>query len=335
MKRTALYSRSTRPVRRPADPAEIMAAATATPPPPPPPTAWEKTKAWLKRHERPALMAAGVTASLAAFGLYELLAPAPQKLTQRDIDAAVLHTLKKQPPEPSRASIAYSVIAPSIVLVRRLGPEGADGAHSDKPGGEPEPSDDPNSLDPKFNIPKPVIPKPLLPGAERAERTDEPDAAPTEDKTKDKAANDKESQSADAGDKAKGDENADDAGKDGEKEELRGLGTGVVFSEDGLIFTCLHVIAGAERIGVTFGDGTESEVDVIDVQPENDLAVLRPKVLPDDLRPATLRSTQGLRVGDEVVAVGFPFGIGPSATSGVVSGLRREHFSEEGQRNLI
>ncbi|MBM3514637.1 MAG: trypsin-like serine protease, partial [Alphaproteobacteria bacterium] len=126
-------------------------------------------------------------------------------------------------------------------------------------------------------------------------------------------------------------------GADGEDEgyQLQGIGTGVVFSEEGLIFTCLHVIAGAERIGVTFGDGTESEVEIVDVQPENDLAVLKPKTVPDDLKPATLRSTRGLNVGDEVVAVGFPFGIGPTATSGVISGLRREHYSEEGKRNLI
>ena len=55
----------------------------------------------------------------------------------------------------------------------------------------------------------------------------------------------------------------------------------------------------------------------------------------DDLRPATLRSTRDLRSGDEVLAVGFPFGIGPTATWGVVSGLRRQHYSEQGRRNLV
>jgi S1-C subfamily serine protease len=126
------------------------------------------------------------------------------------------------------------------------------------------------------------------------------------------------------------------AGKDsGKKFSLRGVGTGVVFSEDGMIFTNLHVIAGAEKIGVVFFDGTESDVDVLNVQPENDLAIIQARTLPDDLRPATLRSTRGLQTGDEVLAVGFPFGIGPTATFGVVSGLRRQHYSEEGQRNLI
>jgi S1-C subfamily serine protease len=131
----------------------------------------------------------------------------------------------------------------------------------------------------------------------------------------------------------------DDAGAEGagdaKKFSLTGVGTGVVFSEDGMIFTNLHVVAGADDIGVVFADGTESEVELLDAQPENDLAVLRAKTLPDDLRPATLRSTRGLKTGDEVLAVGFPFGIGPTATWGVVSGLRREHYSEEGRRNLI
>ena len=86
---------------------------------------------------------------------------------------------------------------------------------------------------------------------------------------------------------------------------------------------------------MVFLDGTESDVDVLNVQPENDLAILRARTLPDDLHPATLRTTRGLQTGDEVLAVGFPFGIGPTATYGVVSGLRREHYSEEGQRNLI
>ncbi|HRO82097.1 MAG TPA: trypsin-like peptidase domain-containing protein, partial [Alicycliphilus denitrificans] len=73
-------------------------------------------------------------------------------------------------------------------------------------------------------------------------------------------------------------------------------------------------------------------------QPENDLAVLQAHKVPDDLQAAPLRSTQHLRAGDGVVVVGFPFGIGPSASAGVVSGLQREFESPEGGqelRNLI
>ena len=113
-----------------------------------------------------------------------------------------------------------------------------------------------------------------------------------------------------------------------------GVGTGVVIVDKGVILTNLHVIADAKKVGVIFADGTESEATVIATQPENDLAVLQAKTVPDDLPAATLRSTKDLALGDEVIAVGFPFGIGPSVTSGVVSGLRREYRSPEGTRLL-
>jgi len=118
------------------------------------------------------------------------------------------------------------------------------------------------------------------------------------------------------------------------QEHETGTGTGVVIVDSGLILTSLHVVAGAEKIGIVFFDGLESEAMVISEQPENDLAVLQATKLPDDLVPATLKSTQDLRMGDEVIAVGFPFGIGPSATVGAVSGLRRSFYSPEGKREL-
>jgi S1-C subfamily serine protease len=111
------------------------------------------------------------------------------------------------------------------------------------------------------------------------------------------------------------------------------IGTGVVIVETGVILTNLHVVNGAKRIKVTFFDGLESDAEIVGVRAEHDLAVLQASKVPDDLFPATLRSTNGLRPGDEVVAVGFPFGIGPSATSGVVSGLKREYESQ-GKRVL-
>jgi S1-C subfamily serine protease len=112
------------------------------------------------------------------------------------------------------------------------------------------------------------------------------------------------------------------------------VGSGVIIIENGSILTNLHVIAGAERVQVTFADGLQSEADVIGTRPEHDLAVIRARDVPDDIVPATLRSTQGLALGTEVVAVGFPFGIGPSVTAGVVSGLRREYLSLEGKTLL-
>ncbi len=111
-------------------------------------------------------------------------------------------------------------------------------------------------------------------------------------------------------------------------------GAGVVIVDDGTILTNLHVVQGVKRIRLTFHDGLESEASVVGVRAEHDLAVLKAAKIPDDLFPATLRSTADLRIGDEVVAVGFPFGIGPSASSGVVSGLKREYRSSSGARLL-
>jgi S1-C subfamily serine protease len=119
-----------------------------------------------------------------------------------------------------------------------------------------------------------------------------------------------------------------------DKDEERSVGTGVVILDDGTILTNLHVVAGAKRIGIVFADGHESEATIVGVRAEHDLAVIRAKSIPDDLAAATLRSTADLRLGDEVVAVGFPFGIGPSVSAGVISGLRREYQSPEGKRLL-
>ena len=112
-------------------------------------------------------------------------------------------------------------------------------------------------------------------------------------------------------------------GKEGDV--VKGVGTGVVILDKGVILTNLHVVAGAERVQVTFADGSESEADG-----DRCAARERPRGaagqdLPDDLEPATLRSTRDLAPGDQVVAVGFPFGIGPSVSAGVVSGLKREY----------
>ncbi|NUZ07208.1 S1C family serine protease [Piscinibacter koreensis] len=118
----------------------------------------------------------------------------------------------------------------------------------------------------------------------------------------------------------------------------RGVGTGVVIIDNGTILTNLHVVSGARRVNVTFANGAQSDAVVISTQPENDLAVLRALTIPDDLAAATMRSTGDLSPGDHVIAVGFPFGIGPSTSSGVVSGLKRQFRSPDGQQmmsNLI
>ncbi len=122
--------------------------------------------------------------------------------------------------------------------------------------------------------------------------------------------------------------------KNGKEEVERGVGTGVVIVDKGIILTNLHVVQGSDRIQLTFHDGLETTATITGVQPENDLAVLQAHKVPDDLEAASLRSTSDLRAGDQVVAVGFPFGIGPSASAGVISGLGRQFTSPEGKREL-
>lgn len=122
----------------------------------------------------------------------------------------------------------------------------------------------------------------------------------------------------------------DKNGKDGE----RSVGTGVVIVDKGIILTNLHVVQGAESIKVTFADGLESTASITGVQAENDLAVLQAHKIPDDMIAATMRSTADLRPGDQVMAVGFPFGIGPSASAGIVSGLKRNFRSPEGKQEM-
>jgi serine protease DegQ len=114
----------------------------------------------------------------------------------------------------------------------------------------------------------------------------------------------------------------------------RGQGTGVVIVDNGTILTNLHVVSGARRLKVEFHNGLVADADLIGMHPEHDLAVLKAQRIPDDLPAATMRSTGGLKPGDNVAAVGFPFGIGPSVSSGVISGLRREFRSASGERLL-
>ena len=121
--------------------------------------------------------------------------------------------------------------------------------------------------------------------------------------------------------------------KDGKPTE-RSVGTGVVIVDKGVILTNLHVVQGAETIHITFADGLTSTASITGAQPENDLAVLQAHKIPDDMIAATMRSTADLRPGDAVMAVGYPFGIGPSASSGIVSGLKRSFRSPEGKQEM-
>jgi len=123
-------------------------------------------------------------------------------------------------------------------------------------------------------------------------------------------------------------------GVNGRDEIERGVGTGVVIVDKGIILTNLHVVQGAERIKVVFADGLVSVASIKSVQAADDLAVLQAHTIPDDLHAATMRSTGDLMPGDQVVAVGFPFGIGPSTSAGVVSGLKRSFRSPDGGQEM-
>ena len=124
-------------------------------------------------------------------------------------------------------------------------------------------------------------------------------------------------------------------GERGDADLDEGVGSGVVIVDTGVILTNLHVVTGSEKVVVEFADGHESDAAVLKVMPEHDLAVLQARSLPKDgLEAATLRSTADLQPGDQVVAVGFPFGIGPSVSAGVISGLEREFRSRDDKRTL-
>jgi S1-C subfamily serine protease len=219
-----------------------------------------------------ALLAAMLAASLTLN-----LRPAQRRITQQDINAAVLKTLETQQ-LPSEYAKAYNNVRPSVVRVVSYVKKSR--LKEEAPGRLPQ------------RTPK-VKPEPLDP-ANKVDRSPQSD----------------------------------------DDEIEAGVGTGVVIVDKGIILTNLHVVSGADRITVTFHDGLESTATISGVQAENDLAVLQAAKIPDDMIAATMRSTGDLSPGDKVVAVGFPFGIGPSASGGIVSGLKRSFRSPEGKQEM-
>lgn len=111
----------------------------------------------------------------------------------------------------------------------------------------------------------------------------------------------------------------------------RGSGTGFVWDKSGLIVTNFHVIAGAHRLIVTLGDQQEYEAEVIGVAPEKDLAVLRVENPPENLVSLPLGDSSELSVGRKVLAIGNPFGLDTTLTTGVVSALGREIEAPSGR----
>jgi len=109
----------------------------------------------------------------------------------------------------------------------------------------------------------------------------------------------------------------------------RGGGSGVVFTDDGLLLTNAHVVARASRGRAVFVDGSEATIDVVGADPLSDLAVVRARTATPP--PAVLGDAGTLRVGQLVVAVGTPLGLAGSVTAGVVSGLGRSLPTHDGR----
>lgn len=110
----------------------------------------------------------------------------------------------------------------------------------------------------------------------------------------------------------------------------RGLGSGFVWDTQGHIVTNDHVVAGASRIVVTFFDGTFARAEVVGLDPNSDLAVIKVDVPAEKLFPVTLADSEALRVGESVVAIGNPFGQNWTMTTGIVSALGRTSGSLTG-----
>lgn len=111
------------------------------------------------------------------------------------------------------------------------------------------------------------------------------------------------------------------------------LGSGVIVSPDGFILTNNHVISTAAKIDVALADGRKLSAKVVGTDPETDLAVL--KVDADNLPSISFANIEDLKVGDVVLAIGNPFGVGQTVTQGIVSALGRNHLGINTFENFI
>jgi Do/DeqQ family serine protease len=112
-----------------------------------------------------------------------------------------------------------------------------------------------------------------------------------------------------------------------------GLGSGVIVSPSGYILTNNHVVEGADEIEVFLNDGRMAAAKVIGTDPDSDLAVL--KIDLDKLPTIVLGNSDSLQVGDQVLAIGNPFGVGQTVTSGIVSALGRNQLGINTFENFI
>ncbi|MEO6030606.1 MAG: trypsin-like peptidase domain-containing protein [Burkholderiaceae bacterium] len=112
-----------------------------------------------------------------------------------------------------------------------------------------------------------------------------------------------------------------------------GLGSGVLVSTDGYLLTNNHVIEGADDIEVQLSDGRQARAKIVGTDPESDVAVL--KIELDQLPAITFGDADHLQVGDVVLAIGNPFGVGQTVTSGIVSALGRNQLGINTFENFI
>jgi serine protease DegQ len=122
-------------------------------------------------------------------------------------------------------------------------------------------------------------------------------------------------------------------GEQGNDQPQVGLGSGVIVSAEGYILTNNHVVEGADEIDVTLNDSRHARGKVIGTDPDTDLAVL--KIELDKLPVIVLGNSDVLQVGDQVLAIGNPFGVGQTVTSGIVSALGRNQLRINSFENFI
>jgi len=119
-----------------------------------------------------------------------------------------------------------------------------------------------------------------------------------------------------------------------QRKEVKSLGSGVIIDADaGYIVTNHHVIEGADEIAITLHDGQQLEATIVGSDPEADVAIL--KVDHDNLTHVPFADSSKLRVGDFTIAIGNPFGLGQTVTSGIISALGRTGLGIEGYEDFI
>ena len=118
-----------------------------------------------------------------------------------------------------------------------------------------------------------------------------------------------------------------------EEQQASSLGSGVIVNSEGLIVTNQHVVEAADEIEVSLNDGRTTKAELVGTDPETDLAVLRIKL--DNLPSLKFAADETVRVGDVVLAMGNPFGVGQTVTMGIVSALGRNHVGINTFENFI